>query len=283
MTPTAHVFDATVASFELEVLQKSLTTPVLVDFWAPWCGPCQSLGPILERVVNDYAGSVLLAKVDTDKEPQLAQAFGIRSLPTVMMFKDGQPVDGFMGLKKESEIRALIERHAGPAPALEAEPNVELVDPNERLEALQLKISAEPEKHELKQELAQLLVRFQQADEADAVLDALPEKFREEKATLRLRQQIALLRSVNDSPSEPELLAQLNQNPDDHRARHQLATLLLLAGAEENALDLYLELLKRDRNFDEGLARRSLIAAFDLIEDPELVATYRRRMASLLN
>ena len=284
MTTSEHTFDATMSTFEAEVIQKSLSTPVLVDFWAPWCGPCQTLGPILERVVESYHGQVLLAKVDTDKEQQLGQAFGIRSLPTVMLFKNGQPVDGFMGLQREPEIRALIERHVGPAPEpeLDTEITQDLLDLDTRIEALRAKIEAEPEKAEYRQDLAQLLIKAGDADAADAVLAELPEKFYEDKLTLRLRQQIALLRSINDAPNEPELLARLKANPDDHRARHQLATLMLLGGAHETALDLYLDLLKRDRLFDSGLARRSLIAAFDLLEDEELVATYRRRMASLL-
>lgn len=284
MTTSEHTFDATMSTFEAEVIQKSLSTPVLVDFWAPWCGPCQTLGPILERVVESYQGQVLLAKVDTDKEQQLGQAFGIRSLPTVMLFKNGQPVDGFMGLQREPEIRALIERHVGPAPEpeLDAEITQDLLDLDTRIEALRAKIEAEPEKAEYRQDLAQLLIKAGDADAADAVIAELPEKFHEDKLTLRLRQQIALLRSINDAPNEPELLARLKANPDDHRARHQLATLMLLGGAHETALDLYLDLLKRDRLFDSGLARRSLIAAFDLLEDEELVATYRRRMASVL-
>jgi putative thioredoxin len=282
MAVSEFVFDATITSFETEVMQKSLTTPVLVDFWAPWCGPCQSLGPLIERIVGEYAGAVLLAKVDTDKEPQLAQAFGIRSLPTVMLFKNGQPVDGFMGLQREPEIRALIERHAGPAPLLEDEITQDVLDLTARIEALRAKVEAEPDKAELKLDLAQALIKAADADLAEQVLASLPDKFQQDKQTLRLRQQLALLRSIDEAPSEPELVSQLKANPDNHRARHQLATLMLLGGAHETALDLYLDLLKRDRSFDDGLARRSLIAAFDLLEDEDLVATYRRRMASLL-
>jgi putative thioredoxin len=282
MATSEFVFDSTVSRFESEVMQKSLSVPVLVDFWAPWCGPCQSLGPVLEKVVNEYQGRVLLAKVDTDQEPQLAQAFGIRSLPTVMLFKDGQPVDGFMGLQREPEIRALIERHAGPAPTLEEEATAEALALDDQIAALREKVAAEPDKPELQQDLAQALIKAADADAAQAVLHGLPDKFRDDKRTLRLHQQLALLRSIDDAPNEPELLAALKANPDNHRARHQLATLMLLGGAHEQALDLYLDLLKRDRQFEDQLARRSLIAAFDLLEDEDLVATYRRRMASLL-
>ncbi len=118
MEVSANVFDATQLNFEADVIQASLTTPVLVDFWAPWCGPCKTLGPILEKVVDDYAGKLRLAKVDTDAEMQLAAVFGIRSLPTVVLVKDGQMVDGFMGALPESGVRQFVEKHVGaPAPA----------------------------------------------------------------------------------------------------------------------------------------------------------------------
>src|ERR1700744_1400707 len=125
----AHVFDATEANFEAEVIQASLTTPVLVDFWAAWCGPCKTLGPILEKVVASYNGAVKLAKVDTDAQMQLASVFGIRSLPTVVLVKDGQMVDGFMGAVPESAVREFLQRHVQPADeaatAPEASPSAE--------------------------------------------------------------------------------------------------------------------------------------------------------------
>ena len=132
MTDTANVFDVTEQTFETDVVQTSLTTPVLVDFWADWCGPCKSLGPILEKVVDSYGGKLKLGKVDTDKEMQLAGAFGIRSLPTVVLVKDGQMVDGFMGALPESGVRAFVEKHLGkPTPAEEPAPVPDAAPANE--------------------------------------------------------------------------------------------------------------------------------------------------------
>ena len=121
MPATANVFDATEQNFETDVIRASLTTPVLVDFWAAWCGPCKTLTPILEKVIAGYAGKVKLAKVDTDAQMQLAAVFGIRSLPTVVLVKDGQMVDGFMGALPESAVREFLQRHIGAAEAGEEE------------------------------------------------------------------------------------------------------------------------------------------------------------------
>ncbi len=136
-TASADVFDATQHNFETEVIQASLTTPILVDFWAAWCGPCKSLTPILEKVVASYAGAVRLAKVDTDAEMQLAAAFGIRSLPTVVLVKDGQMIDGFMGALPESGIREFLKRHIGD-PAAAVEPAAAPIAPPEDNETPQL-------------------------------------------------------------------------------------------------------------------------------------------------
>src|SRR5215471_8375715 len=158
MSVSTHVFDATEQNFEADVIRASLTTPVLVDFWAAWCGPCKTLGPILEKVVDGYGGKVRLAKVDTDAQMQLAAVFGIRSLPTVVLVKGGQMVDGFMGALPESAVREFLQRHVGAGGEAVAEEPAPLAAPVETPEQmiarLQQEIAGAPDKPELKLDLA---------------------------------------------------------------------------------------------------------------------------------
>ncbi len=182
MLESALVFDATETNFEAEVIQASLTTPVLVDFWAAWCGPCKTLGPILEKVVASYNGAVKLAKVDTDAQMQLAAVFGIRSLPTVVLVKDGQMVDGFMGAVPESAVREFLQRHVQPGDAqAPAEPAPAVAEtPEQSIARLQQELALHPERAEIKLDLALAYMRAGLADAAQTELDSLPANLAED-------------------------------------------------------------------------------------------------------
>ena len=284
VNPSAHVFDATEQNFESDVLQASLTTPVLVDFWAPWCGPCKTLGPILEKVVDDYAGGLKLAKVDTDTQMQLAAAFGIRSLPTVGMVKDGQMVDGFMGALPESGVRQFVEKHIGKpaevAPTAPAPPVDET--PQQTVARLKQEIVAHTDKPELQLDLALALLRAGDADAAQAQLDALPANLAEDAKAKRARNQLDFARALKDAPDVATLRARLAQNPADHESRDLLGVHLLLSDNPAAGLDEFLTLLRDARAWNDGQAKKHLIAAFSVLDDEDLVGTYRRKMSSLL-
>ena len=285
MDAASYVFDATAANFEDKVLLRSTQVPVLVDFWAEWCGPCKQLKPVLEKLAADYGGAFELAKVDTDAEMQLAGMFGIRSLPTVMLLKDGRPVDGFMGVVPESAVRELLTRHGIVPPdddedGSEAEPDA--VDPGERVARLREAVAAQPDNHELKLDLAVALLASGEADEAGHIVAGLPEEFSGDERARRVRSFLEISRVVADAPPAAQLRTAIERDPGDLRARYQLGTRLLLEDDAEAGLEQYLEMLQRDRDFDEGLPRRALLDAFRVIEDEELVGRYRRRMASLL-
>ena len=283
MSDSPHIYDVTQADFEQKVLLASTKVPVLVDFWAPWCAPCKQLTPVLETIVASYGGRVLLAKVNTDEQAQLASLFGIRSLPTVMLLKDGQPLDGFMGMQPESVIREILEAHVGP-PDAEAAPEVEAppLDPAAQARALRAAIAAEPARDELKLELAMVLMQLGEVDEVAKLLDALPANLAESAPAKVLRSHLGFAHVLKGAPPLAELAALVKADAANLKARHQLGTRLLIDGEAGLALEQFLEIMRRDRKFEEDLGRKSLIAAFDLVDDAELVSRTRRQMASML-
>jgi putative thioredoxin len=281
-----YVFDATADTFEAQVLQKSLQTPVLVDFWAEWCGPCKTLGPILEKLAADYNGAFELAKVDVDKEPQLAGAFQVRSIPTVFLVKDGQLVDGFPGALPEGQIREFLKHH-GVEPGAAAEPEAAEVaapelDPHEEVVRLRGEVAANPDAGELRLELALALLKTGAAQESEQLLDGLPANLATDDRALRARSRLQFASLLKDAPPAAVLEASIASNPDDLRARHLLGALHIVDGNAEAGLEQFLEMLRRDRTYAEGLPRKALIDAFRVVEDEDLVGRYRRRMSSLL-
>ncbi|MEN5070476.1 thioredoxin [Stenotrophomonas sp. SAM-B] len=288
MSDLPHVFDATTETFETEVLQKSLQTPVLVDFWATWCGPCKTLGPMLEKLAGEYHGAFELAKVDVDKEQQIAAAFQIRSVPTVFLVKGGQIVDGFPGAVPEGQLREFLTQHGvmplEAAAEAEAEDAVEAapLDPQAQVDVLRAAIAAEPDKEELKLDLALALLQTGATAEATALIDALPANLSTDDRAVRARARLEFASALQDAPAPEVLDARIAANGDDLQARHLRGVQLLLSGQDAAALEQFLDMLRRDRTYDDGRPRKLLIDAFKVIEDEDLVGQYRRRMASLL-
>ncbi len=285
---TPYIFDASAANFDQLVIENSFHKPVLVDFWAEWCAPCKALMPLLAQITESYQGELLLAKVNCDLEQDIVARFGIRSLPTVVLFKDGQPVDGFAGAQPESAIRALLEPHVQlPAPAAasplelaqalfadgrfsEAEATLKtlLAEDNSNAEALILYARCLAERGEL--------------GEAQVVLDAV--KTDEHKAALAgAKAQLTFLRQAADLPEAAELKSRLAQNPEDDEAAYQLCIQQLARQQYEAALDGLLKLFVRNRGYENGLPHKALLQVFELLgNEHPLVAGYRRKLFAAL-
>lgn len=281
--PESLIFETTAADFERDVIMRSVKVPVLVDFWATWCEPCKQLTPTLEKLVAEYHGAFMLAKVDVDKEQQLAAAVGIRSVPTLMLVKQGQLVDGFPGALPEAKLREFLGKH-GIVPR--AAPEDDADAPEETAEAAEIRLRAEiaaaPDNDELKLDLALALTRLGKTDEPLRLLDALPANLGTDDRARKARARLAFAALVATAPDIATLEARVASNPDDAQARHLLGVRLILAAQSQAGLDQLIELLRRDRSYADGLPRKALIDAFLILDDAELVSRYRRKMASLL-
>ncbi len=291
MTHAIHVLEVTQKNFETEVLLASNQQPVLIDFWANWCAPCRQLKPILEKLANEYAGAFRLVKIDTDQEADLASMFGVRSLPTVLLLKDGKPLDGFMGARPESEIRKFLAGHGiqpdntadeqvtateNPAPAVNHE------SPGEALSRIEKAIAAEPDRDELKLDLANAQMSAGQTEAAATTLDALPANLAHDNRAQRLRQQLELMAVLAEAPDTATLEQRITADSKDFEARDLQAIRRLLDGYPEQALEDYLSLLAEAPSWNDGLAKQRLLALFTIVEDAPWLAKARQRMTSLL-
>lgn len=283
---SAHAIDVTNDTFEREVLEASKSTPVVVDFWAPWCGPCRALKPILEKLALEYGGRFKLAKVNSDENQEIAAAYGIRSIPDVMAFKDGKAVSHFLGAVPESEVRAFIDDLIPKPSEIERARAAELRQAGDfagAVETLRKALVLDPAHDLARLDLADLLIELKRVDEVEAVLAAVQPNIDLDERLATLRAALAFARSAA-SGSETELKARLSMNLADHEARFALAGLYAGSKKYREALDELLEIVRRDRNWKDGEARKQILAIFNLAADqPELVSEYRRTLASALH
>ena len=285
---TPYIFDASAADFDQAVIENSFHKPVLVDFWAEWCAPCKALMPLLAQITESYQGELLLAKVNCDIEQDIVARFGIRSLPTVVLFKDGQPVDGFAGAQPESAIRALLEPHVQlPAPV--AASPLELAKAlfaegrfSEAEATLKALLGEDNSNAEALIFYARCLAERGELGEAQVVLDAV--KTDEHKAALAgAKAQLTFLRQAADLPEAAELKSRLAQNPQDDEAAYQLCIQQLARQQYEAALEGLLKLFVRNRGYENGLPHKALLQVFELLgNDHPLVAGYRRKLFAAL-
>lgn len=289
MSATPYLFDATDATFEQLVIENSYQKPVLVDFWAEWCAPCKALMPVLTKIAEEYQGELLLAKVNCDVEQGVVMRLGIRSLPTVVLFKDGQPVDGFAGAQPESAIRAMLEPHVQLPPAPEADllESARIAFAEGRFgqaEALLQQLLTEDNQNAPALILyARCLAERGELGEAETVLNAVPAGDEHKQALAGARAQLTFLRQAADLPEMALLKSRLARDAGDDEAAHQLAIQQLARQQYEAALDGLMALFMRNRHYADGLSHKTLLQVFDLLgNDHPLVTQYRRRLYQAL-
>lgn len=295
------MIDVTIANFETEVIAASMEIPVLVDFWAPWCGPCKVIGPLLEKLETAYEGRFKLVKIDSDQEQQLAGAFQIRSIPTCVLLKNGQPVDGFMGAMPEGKIREFLDKHV-PAEAqapLEAETQEMPLDDEGQRDALAQAVAKSPDDDNARFDYVKWLLLAGHLDEAKVAFAPVIAK----AAGVRRLDSLKRLMDAMDfamAQGNPQQAltgfdAQIAANKRDFEARYARARLLAAHLQWTEAMDELLEILMRDKAWSEDAARKTYIAILDIMEPPKpkvadgqippddpVVATYRRRLSSVV-
>lgn len=284
---TEYIVETTDSSFAQDVIKKSYDHLVLVDFWAAWCGPCKALTPILENLLGQYAGSVYLAKVNTEEQQELAARYGIRSLPTVFLFRNGEAVDQFMGVQPESVIKQLLDRHVVRESDKLLERAVALFDSGNIESAIALlaeSVIEDPDNDRPKFTLARWLLDSQRYDEAKEVLDSIS---RDGKGEIEYRGLTARLEfglSPNTEHSTEDLIRCIEENADNLEARFQLAHQFVRGEQLADALEQLIEIIKRDKTFGDDAPRQNILKIFDLAGGQgALVSQYRSLLAQALN
>jgi putative thioredoxin len=291
---TDLIRDVDEMSFMAEVVEKSMTTPVIVDFWAPWCGPCKTLGPQLEKEVTAAKGAVVMAKVDVDRNQQIAGQLQIQSIPTVYAFWQGKPVDGFQGAVSQAEVAEFVKRAVALGGGVEednglaeavtaAEEMLEAGEANDAAQTFAAVLGEEPENAAAYGGLIRAHLALGEVDQAEALVTGAPEALAGTAEMEAARAQIALARQAANAGPVADLTAAVEADETDHQARFDLAAALQAEGETEAAVDHLLELFRRDREWNEGAARTQLFTIFDALKptDP-IVLKGRRRLSSMI-
>jgi putative thioredoxin len=277
-----HALDVGLADFPQHVLEESRHRPVVVDFWAPWCGPCKLLKPILEKLASEYGGKFLLAKINSDENQELAVRYGVRGIPSVKAFIDGEQVDEFSGALPESEVRAFLDRLI-PSQADELRQQAAAArmagDMPGALKLLAEASKVDPAHIGVRLDAAEIMLDLNETDEASRLLGSVPDDADPRVPQLKARLQFLGAAGEN----EAALIARVAANENDLDARLKLANLLVAAGQYETGMDQLLEIVRRDRSFGDDIGRKTLLSVFALLGGGEVVSRYRRLLASALN
>lgn len=285
--------DGSDAGFMADVIEASQAVPVIVDFWAPWCGPCKTLGPLLEKAVTAAKGAVKMVKIDTDKHPAVAGQLRVQSIPTVYAFFQGRPVDGFQGALPESQIKQFVERLAKlgggdggidiAAILEEAKAILEAGNPQEAAAIYNEVLGEEPENVAAYAGLIRCLLAAEQTEGAQEMLDNAPAAIAKSPELAAIRTQLELARQAAEAGPLGDLLAAVERDPADNQARYDYALALYAAGRNEEAVEALLEIVRRDREWNERAARTQLLKLFEAFGPTDkLTVLARRKLSSIL-
>jgi putative thioredoxin len=283
-----HTVDADKDTFSAVVIEGSRKAPVIVDFWAPWCGPCRALGPILEKLADEYAGRFTLVKINSDENQEIAAEYGVRGIPNVKAFVGGVVVDEFTGALPESGVRAFIERVV-PSPAEELRDQAARVyaqtrDVQQTLELLSQAENLDARNENVRIDRAAVLVDAGRDDEARTVIASLSALGQMDERVNALRARLDLAQGAAEAPSEAVLTQRIATDETDLQARLQLAHLFVARAAYRMALDELLEIVRRDRAYGDDIARKTMLKVFESVANqPELVSEFRKKLARIMN
>lgn len=287
MSDSPFIHNITAEDFQSLVIDNSFKQPVLVDFWAEWCNPCQALMPVLSKLAEEYKGAFILAKVNSDEQKELAAHAGVRSLPTVKLFIDGKIVNEFMGALPEAEVRKFLDPYIRSETDQVVNDAMQAYSEGREQDALQMLNTAlanDPNNASLKINIAKLVANQEDFDSAMALIDTLSVEEKEQPEVKEIMVRIKLANQLKDAGDPKELEQRLHDNPDDLEALLQMANYLTASGQYEAAMEMLLKIMQKDRKFRDDAGRTGLIDIFELLgnENP-LVKSYRRKMFTLLH
>ncbi|MEM9604384.1 MAG: tetratricopeptide repeat protein [Pseudomonadota bacterium] len=286
MAESPHIVEVNEQNFMQVVVEGSLTQPVLVDFWADWCEPCKQVMPALEKLADEGQGAFVLAKCNADENQNICAQIGIRSLPTGLLFSQGQPVDQFMGAQPEGELRAMLERHISFPPAAErpvteqADALLAAGDVEGAVALLRAAQAEDPENGDILVALGQASMVAGDSETVETILAHLPESHKDKPEVARLRGLMSFANADNPELNFGDLGAAVEADTATSEQRYQYAVKLMTRERFQDAMDQFLALMLRDRDYADDAARKALIAAFDVLGQDPLVSTYRRKLAS---
>ena len=287
------IIEVITENFMTDVIEKSKETPVIVDFWAPWCEPCKQLTPVIEKIVREKNGNVILAKMNIDESPEVAQQLKIQSIPAVMAFNEGQPVDGFIGVQPEKNITEFINKISSLKNSSTIEENIiagkKYINDGD-IETASLVFSEilkiEPENISAKSMLARCLLRNNQIDEAENIINNLPTSAESNQDFISVRSEVEIFKNAKNNPisneQEDKLRGDIDKNPNNQQLKLDLAKLLLAKGENENAINVLLKIIEFDPKWNDGEARKQLIEIFNILGNENILVTEGRKKLSTM-
>ena len=294
MNGNSVIIEVITESFMTDVIEQSKDTPVIVDFWAPWCEPCKQLTPIIEKIIKEKNGKVILAKMNIDESPEVAQQLKIQSIPAVMAFSDGQPVDGFIGVQSEKNISEFVNKISSLKNSSTIEENISAGKKymnEDDIETATLVFSEilkiEPDNISAKSLLARCLIKSDQLDDAEKIINTLPADAESNQDYISVRSELEIFKNAKNNPisdkEEEELRNNIDKEPENYQLKLDLSKILMAKGENEEAINQLLEIIEVNPKWNDGEARKQLIEIFNILGNENILVTEgRKKLSSML-